>query len=452
MERKEIIISKKIASLVEEKNGRAYYVGGYVRDLLRGVDNKDIDIEIHRINEDVLKSILSDLGEVTEYGKSFGIYGIKGYNLDIALPRSEMHSGQGHRGFDVKLEPDIGTFKASMRRDFTINSLMQDILTSEIIDHFGGLSDLKNKILKHTNYNTFSEDSLRVLRCAQFSARFNFDVSEETCELCRHISLKDLSKERVNEELKKALLKSKRPSAFFEFLKRIDKLDEWFPELIPLIGLEQNPQYHPEGDVWTHTMLVLDYCTKFRENSENPYAFMLLALCHDMGKAVCTTVNDGVIHSYNHETEGLMIIEKFLRRIISDKDIIKYVLNMSKSHMKPYVMGICKSSVKACNKMFDSVVSPLDIINFSLGDNCTKAESQEYRECEKFLFDRFITYKETMALPHVTGADLIDMGIEPGAVFGEVMKFAHKLRLAGIKRESALKEVRAYWKKVIKSI
>lgn len=450
MQTNDIMLAKKIATYVAEKSGRAYFVGGYVRDCVRGVENKDIDMEVHGITKEELEEILDMVGERTEYGKSFGIYGIKGFNVDIAMPRTEVRIGVGHRDFKVEVDPFIGTKKAAERRDFTINSLMQDVITGEILDYFGGLNDIENKIIRHTNPFKFSEDPLRVLRAAQFCARFNYDVAPETTELCSKINLSKLSKERVNEELKKALLKADNPSRFFEFLKSANKLDEWFLELGNLIGVKQNPDFHPEGDVWVHTMLTLDSCVRFRESSENPYGFMLLAICHDMGKAVCTAEKDGVIHSYKHETLGIPLAEKFLRRITDEKDLIKYVLNMTENHMKPFVLAKNNSSVKSSNKMFDSVISETDIINFSLADNSTKESSLEYSQCREFLMERLIIFNEIMLKPYISGADLIASGINPDKNFREILAFAHKLRLAGIEKEKALKEVISYEKKLQK--
>ena len=164
-------------------------------------------------------------------GKSFGIYGIKGYSLDIALPRTERPIGSGHRDFEVKTDPYIGTFEASKRRDFTINALMENVLTGEIIDHFSGQNDLKEGVIRHIDDNTFRDDALRVLRAAQFAARFNFTIADETIWLCKTIDLSTLSCERIMLEMKKALIKSDKPSIFFEELRQMNQLSVWFPEV-----------------------------------------------------------------------------------------------------------------------------------------------------------------------------------------------------------------------------
>ena len=257
-------MAKKIAEKVDAAGGCAYYVGGYVRDLLLGNPGKDIDIEIHGISPDELKKILSSVGDLLEYGESFGIFGLRGYSIDIAMPRKEECRGKGHRDFDIFVDPHIGTLGAAKRRDFTINAMMQNVLTGEIVDHFCGREDLSNRIIRHIAPDSFTEDPLRVLRGAQFAARFEFSVAKETIELCRGMDISTLTRERIMGELEKALIKAEKPSIFFEVLRKMNQLSVWFPELEALIGVEQNKKYHSEGDVWVHTMMVLDVATKYK--------------------------------------------------------------------------------------------------------------------------------------------------------------------------------------------
>ncbi len=438
--KRDIDMAKKLALAVSKKGGRAYFVGGYVRDLVRGGELKDIDIEVHGIDRDTLFELLSFLGEVTQYGRSFGILGIAGYGIDIALPRGERAVGSGHRDFEISLDENMGTYNACVRRDFTVNALMQDILTGEITDHFGGLGDLKNGILRHVNSQSFGEDPLRVLRGAQFASRFNMKISEETGELMRGIDISVLSRERVMEELLKALLRSEKPSVFFEALRKTDKLGDWFPELRALIGVEQNPVYHSEGDAWTHTMMVLDNAVKFKDMAEDERGFMLSALCHDFGKATSTVVIDGVIHAYNHETEGLPLIEKFMKRLTNENKLTGYVLNMCRYHMKPRVLAGAESSVKSTNKLFDESVDPMGLIYLSEADSLGKIPKGDPKQLD-FLLERLDIYTKLMKEPHVTGADLIERGYEEGERLGEALRYAHKLRLAMVPKEEALKQV-----------
>ena len=219
-------IAEKIAYMVSKRGGRAYYVGGFVRDKILGIaandtDGKDVDvdIEVHGIGPEVLMEILSELGEPLTYGSSFGIYSLAGHHIDVAMPRKEHATGKGHRDFEVFVDPFIGTKAAARRRDFTINSIMEDVLTGEIVDHFGGKGHLEEGIIRHVDGGSFGDDPLRVFRGAQFAARFGFSMAEETVRLCRRMELSELARERVEVELKKALLKGKKPSAFFEILR-----------------------------------------------------------------------------------------------------------------------------------------------------------------------------------------------------------------------------------------
>lgn len=441
-------MARQIARLVADRGGHTYYVGGYVRDALSHRENKDVDIEVHGISPQDLKVILDDLGERITIGESFGIFNLKGYSLDIAMPRKEEARGQGHRDFDIFVDPFIGTKAAALRRDFTFNALMQDVLTEEVVDHFGGQEDLRTGILRHVNATSFSEDPLRVLRCAQFAARFEFDVAEETVQLCRRMDLGQLPKERVEGELKKALLKAERPSIFFEVLRKMDQLDHWFPELKALIGTPQNPVYHAVGDVWNHTMMVLDEAAKLRHRVQNPFWFMLSAITHDFGKAVCTEEKNGVLHAYGHEIKGLPLAERFLRRLTGESKLIRYVLNLTELHMKPNTAAGAGSAIKVTTRMFDQAIDPEALVCIALADDRGRISTKPSRNSEAFLRERLALYRELMARPYVMGRDLIEAGLTPGADFTEILEYAHKLRLAGVDKESALKQTLGHARKL----
>lgn len=444
-------MAKKLAETVRAHGGTAYYVGGYVRDRLLNIENKDIDIEVHGVDASTLAELLDTLGERLCFGESFGIFSLKGYGIDIAMPRKERAIGLGHRDFETFADPFIGTYEAAKRRDFTIGALMMDVLTEEITDHFGGKNDLENGILRHVCAETFTEDPLRVLRLAQFAARFDFSPAEETLALCRKMKLSYLSRERVWEELRKALLKAKKPSVFFEVLRDVNGLDDWFPEVKALVGVEQNPDYHAEGDVFTHTMMVLDEAAKYRDHVSDPFAFMLTALCHDFGKAVCTQKIDGKLCSRHHETLGLPIAERFLLRLTNETKIISYVKNLIEHHMRPNAIAAFGSSVKATNKMFDSVGAAKDLFYFAKADHFGRICTKESPFHEEFLLERLRIYEDTMREPYVMGRDLLSAGLTPGPDFSQLLAHAHKLRLAGVKKEAALKQTLAYAKELKKS-
>lgn len=441
-------LSKRLATLVNEKGGTCYYVGGFVRDRLMNKENKDIDIEVHSVSPDTLEGILDTLGRKITVGESFGIYSLSGSDIDIAMPRKEEATGKGHRDFSVFVDPFIGTYKAALRRDFTINALMENILTGEIIDHFGGRDDIENKTIRHISDKTFPEDPLRVLRAAQFASRFEFEISDETIKLCKEIDITTLSKERIEGEMKKALLKAEKPSIFFDSLRRMNQLSFWFPELENLIDLEQRHEFHLEGDVWNHTMMVIDEAAKRREKVNYPFGFMMAALCHDFGKAVSTKSENGVTRSIGHEKAGLPLIKAFLRRITNENRLIKYVLNLCELHMRPNIIASQNSSVKATNKLFDIAAEPKDLIHLACADDKGRICLLPGKNNEEFLFDRLSIYEEYMSRPFVQGKDLIEAGLSPDESFSDILAYAHKLRLSGVDKMVSLKQCIAYSKEL----
>ena len=441
---KDLLMAREVARQVAAHGGRTFFVGGFVRDALIRRENKDVDIEVHGITPGCLEEILDVLGERISIGESFGIFNLKGFSLDIAMPRKEELRGMGHKDFDIFVDPFIGTEAASRRRDFTFNALMQDVLTGEIVDHFGGQEDLKNGVLRHVNDISFAEDPLRVLRAAQFAARFGFQVAPETIELCRRMDLRHLPRERIEGELKKALLKAERPSIFFEVLRQMEQLDVWFPEVKALIGVPQNPVFHAEGDVWTHTMMVVDQAAKLRHRVQQPLWFMFSAVTHDFGKAVCTEEKNGVLHAYEHEKQGLPLAETFLRRITSETKLIEYVLNLTELHMKPNTVADARSAVKVTNRMFDQAVDPEGLVCIALADDLGRISKAHTESNEAWLYQRLEVFREVMARPYVMGRDLIEAGLMPDKDFTEILRHAHKLRLAGVSKDSALRQVLAY--------
>lgn len=443
-------MAREIALRVRDAGGCAYFVGGYVRDRLLGLQNKDIDIEIHGITPEALTEILSLLGEMTAYGESFGIFGLRHFHLDIAMPRSERAVGPGHRDFICTLDPFIGTFRAALRRDFTVNALMQDVLTGEIVDHFGGVEDLRKGFIRHMDDRRFAEDPLRVLRGAQFASRFEFQIAPETVEICRRMDLSALPPERIFGELEKALMKAAHPSRFFTELRRMDQLKLWFPELQALIGVPQPPQHHPEGDVWNHTMMVLDEAAALRTQADYPLGLMCSALCHDFGKVTATRVeDDGRLHAFGHEKAGVPLAERFLTRITREKRLIRYVQNMVELHMLPNMLTAQHAGEKAYNKVFDRSVSPADLLLLSRADALgSSLPPAAYLPTEETLQLRLTDFQKQMAVPFVTGADLIAAGFLPGTDFHAALEYAHKLQLSGVDRKNTLAQTFAFLRKL----
>ena len=458
MTKKDFFMARRVAEAVDAAGGRTFYVGGFVRDRLLHQNNTDIDIEVHGIEPAVLESILDALGGCTRQGVSFGVYGIAGCGLDIAMPRCEEATGRGHRDFAVYVDPWLGTEKAARRRDFTMNAMMEDVLTGEIVDHFGGWHDLQAGVLRHVDSDTFGEDPLRVLRAAQFAARFDLQVDPETVEISRNMALTALAPERIMGELEKARLQADKPSVFFQTLREMNQLKDWFSELEALIGVEQSPVHHPEGDVWNHTMHVLDWAAALRGGTVYPYpdgseyaapswelGFMLSALCHDLGKAVTTEAGeDGRIHALGHEQAGAEIAERFIKRLTANRKLRQYVQNMTLLHMKPNILAGAGAKVKSTNKLYDDSVDPEGLILLARADYMGRPDRQPNADYEKYLRQRLNEYRRMMELPYVQGEDLIAAGLKPGPDFSEILAYAHKLRLAGGEKEAALKQTLAF--------
>jgi tRNA nucleotidyltransferase (CCA-adding enzyme) len=273
---------------------RTYLVGGCVRDALIGIPHKDFDIEVFGVSYDQLVATLSRFGRTDLVGRSFGVVKLKigEYIFDFTIPRRDSKVASGHKGFEIQFDENISPREAASRRDFTVNAIMYDPRTHELLDFFGGEADLRRRILRHTS-DAFTEDPLRVLRGMQFASRFNLQPAPETIELCRSIknSFHELAVERVREEWFKWAEKSATPSIGLHFLRDTEWL-EHFPELQSILGVPQDPEWHPEGDVFIHTCHCCDAMATLPEwqsaDPESRIVYMLAVLLHDVGKAVTT--------------------------------------------------------------------------------------------------------------------------------------------------------------------
>ena len=309
--------SRDIAAAVRAAGGRALIVGGWVRDRLMGRSiegSKDIDIEVYGMPADRLRQLLEHFGNVETVGASFQVYKLG--DIDVSLPRRESKSGRGHKAFDITGDPSMTVEEAGRRRDFTINAIAWDPLTDEYLDPFKGRLDIERRLLRAVDATTFPEDGLRVLRAVQFAARLDFAVDEPTRRLCRTIPLDDLPAERIWGEFEKLLL-ARRPSIGFVLAMDLEVVAKLFPELLALAGCEQEPEWHPEGDVWVHTLQVIDRARERLDDLPRPQqlAVMLGAVCHDFGKPATTAFLDGRIRSIDHEDQGVAPASVFLDRL-----------------------------------------------------------------------------------------------------------------------------------------
>ena len=406
MENRNIEMAQTVAAAVREAGGRTFFVGGYVRDRLLGRETKDVDIEVHGIPVKTLEGILDRLGERLSMGASFGVMGLRHYELDIAMPRSEYATGRGHRDFAVFVDPFLGEEKAAQRRDFTVNAMMQDVLTGEILDFFGGQEDLRRRILRHVDDATFPEDPLRVFRAAQFAARFGFSVAAETTALCASMDVSALPAERVMGELEKALAKAQRPSVFFDCLRRMDQLSVWFPALGALAEIP---------GAWERAMRTTDHAAALRETAAEPLYFMLAALCAELPDA-----------------------EGFPAGLTREARLTKYVLNMAALRAEPDALMDTNAPETAFMELFDRSVCPEDLLLLA---EAARAEADPARE--RRLRELLEVYRERMRRPCVTGRDLIEAGVTPGPALGRALERAHALRLEGRSPQEQLEQALA---------
>lgn len=439
-------ISKALKSI----DAKAIIVGGSVRDYFLNIPIKDYDIEVYGLKSmAVLEKVLLDYGSVNFVGKSFGIlkFTHEGEEYDFSFPRTEQKIAKGHRGFEVSLDGSLDFKTAAKRRDFTINALGYDIEKNKFLDPLYGLKDIQNKRLRHIDDSTFTEDPLRVYRVIQFSARFGFCLSGETLRLCRKMVKKglldQLPKERVHEEWKKLLLKSEKPSQGFELMKNLDIVETYFPELHALIGVSQSPKWHPEGDVWTHTMMTLDTMAILlrgrnfiNTSKKEKLKYMFVMLCHDLGKGISTTVDEeGNIRSIGHETAGLTLTKTLILRLTDEHNFIDDVLPFVEHHLKPSQFYRAKSKDKAIRKLATKVnIKELVLVAKAdfLGRTTKEALIGEYKAGE-WLLKKAATLKvKTKPLDYlVQGRDLIHVGLEPSPRFKEIIDEVYTLQIDG---------------------
>ena len=340
-----------LANAVAEEGGRALVVGGAVRDALLGLPAEDLDVEVFGIAPERLRGLLEERFRLDLVGQSFGVLKIRRLPLDVAIPRRESKRGLGHRGFEIHSDPTLSIAEAATRRDFTVNAISWDPCSREILDPVGGAADLEAGVLRHVS-EKFSEDPLRVLRAMQFAARFRLDVAPETLALCRAIGPEGLAPERCFGEWKKLLLRGVEPSRGLAFLRESGWIS-LYPELAVLIGCPQDPEWHPEGDVWTHTSHVMDAFARQRLGEEwEDLVVGFGCLCHDLGKPETTyTDEDGRIRSPGHETIGEVPTRTFLARLTNQEKLVADVVPLVREHMKPTQLYMGRAGASAVRRL-----------------------------------------------------------------------------------------------------
>jgi tRNA nucleotidyltransferase (CCA-adding enzyme) len=445
--------AQQVAQILRETGGRALLVGGCVRDELLGIPAKDVDMEVYGLDADAVEAALSPHFRLDTVGRAFGVFILKGLDIDIALPRRESRFGPKHTDFKVEGDPSMSPREAASRRDYTVNAISCDPLTGEMLDPYDGIADLKARRLRHVS-DAFSEDPLRVLRGMQFIARFNLEAAPETVALCQKLSPEHLPMERLWEEWKKLILKGHQIGKGLRFLQDCGWLKH-FPELAALDGCAQDPQWHPEGDVWTHTCHCLDfYATKRTGGEWEDLIVGLAVLCHDLGKPDTTfTDENGRIRSPRHDVLGLPLAKTFLERITRQKKIFEEVLPLVEQHMRPLALYRDKAGDSAIRRLAARVKRIDRLVRVAQADTYGRPplEPGGFPEGEWLLKKTTeLTIQDSAPKPILLGRHLLDLGIKPSKNFGKILDQAYEAQLDGVFTDEATG--RDYLKRLVAEI
>ena len=433
----ELALARRVASAVRDAGGRALIVGGWVRDRLLRRDSKDIDIEVYGVAADRLRPLLAAIGPISSVGASFAVYKLG--PLDIALPRTESKVGRGHRGFVVRGDPRLPLAAAARRRDFTVNTIAWDPLRRRYLDPHGGRADLDAGRLRMVDPDTFGDDSLRVLRAMQLAARLEFEVDAPTRAVCREIPLDDLPPERIWGEFDKLLLRAARPSLGLALARELGIVERLFPELEALIDCPQEPEWHPEGDVWIHTLMVVDEARRRIDDLPRPQqvAVMLGAVCHDLGKPATTAHIDGRIRSLNHEEMGVAPATALLDRLnvhtLDGYDVRAQVLGLVAHHLKPGMWRTARDGVgdSAFRRLARKV--DLELLARLAKSDCLGRTGHFDCSAMDWFLDRArsLGVEHAPPAPLLLGRHLLQLGLPPGPRIGHVLRQVYERQLEG---------------------
>jgi len=423
--------------------GHAWLVGGCVRDRILNTPASDYDLEVYGLQPDKLKAVLNTLGRTEHVGRHFGVFKLwsEQLEIDVALPRSESKSGRGHSGFDVSTDPNLSLETASLRRDFSINAMMIDPLDDQLIDFHGGIKDLENKLLRHVSH-AFHEDPLRPLRAMQFAARFRLTLHRDTAELCRTMlkEIDTLSKERIWGEWQKWSHASY-PSFGLQALRDSGWIG-LYPELQALIDCPQSPRWHPEGDVWNHTLQVCDQAARIAVNNgldDNTTEYLMFSsLCHDFGKPSCTVSGaSGGICSPGHSEAGIAPAKQFMRKIGAPTRLFKYIQPLILDHIThlhgeptPRAVRRLSHRLEPANIELWEMLVEADASGRSPAPPCRPALG--WLQCASEF-----NHHRSSPPAIVTGKLLLRMGISPGPAMGKIIQQAYMAQLDGTFEDEA---------------
>lgn len=437
-----------IATRIGAHDGRVLLVGGAVRDLLLGLPVKDLDIEVHGLTLEQLNDILREFGTVSMMGKAFGVLRLHGLDIDWSLPRTD----QAGRKPVVSLDPHLSLAQAFERRDLTMNAMGIDLATYELIDPFGGYTDMQQGILRAPNTQLFVEDPLRFYRVMQFISRFAMYPDDALNQVCKTMDISAVSRERIEAEFNKLLLKSNCPSRGIRWIHALGRLAEIWPELASTVGVPQNPAWHPEGDVFEHTMQALDGGVRLSYETEQEKLIIMYALvCHDIGKVDTTREIGGVLKSPNHAQSSVVHGKNFLARITHNHDLVDAVLKLVLHHMEPgqFINGNAQAAAykRLARKLAPNVTIEM-LAKLAVADK--RGRNPESHEPLDTPVDDIELFKERAqryaVFDHaepalLQGKDFLDV-LQPGPQLGELVRLAYTIQIdEGITDKDELKKM-----------
>ncbi len=442
--------SRRIIDLLLQAGAKeCLFVGGYVRDLLLGIDSKDVDIEVYGLNYDEIARTLGEHFRIDVVGRSFGVVKV-GHDTDVSIPRRESKTGIGHTAFHVETDSSLTPREAFGRRDFTVNAIGMR-LDGSLCDPYDGQSDLAQNVLRATT-DAFAEDPLRVLRGMQFAARFGFKAEPRTLELCRSLlpEFETLAAERVWTEWFKWATKGRFPSKGLQFLRDTGWVEK-FPELAATIGCKQNSTWHSEGDVWNHTLLVCDQAERIARETPLPenerVELMFAALCHDFGKPSTLIFSDeyGWI-SPKHSAVSGPLTETFFHRMKAPHHVIDRTVPLVLEHMAPQQVKPDETPGEPLVRRLAVRLAPTNIRmwgHLCLADRrgCGGLKDRDGRVIHWLDVAEKLAILENPPAPLLLGRDLIPLGMNPGPEMGTLLKAAYEAQLDGLltSREDAVK-------------
>lgn len=432
----------RCGEVLAREGGRVFVVGGAVRDAFLGRPVKDYDLEVFGLGADDVLRVLTTIARTEPAGDSFPVFKVAGLpgvtgHLDVALPRRDSKKGPGHRGIEAIADPMMPIEEAARRRDFTINAMMWDVANRVVIDPFGGARDLEMGILRVVDARSFGDDPLRALRAAQFAARFDLTVEEQTAKQCASMPLGELPAERISGEIEKALLQAKRPSIAFSLLTDWRQLEAIAPELVPLAATPQDPEWHPEGDVWTHTLLALDEARQLIADLDLPRALavMLGTLCHDLGKPSTTKFEDGRIRSRGHEEAGvgptLSLLDRWNIHTRDSYPLRDQIVALVRDHLKPGALYQARHEIGegAIRRLARRVEADL-LYRVARADCLGRTGNFQPVAMEWFIEEvRKLEVERKAPTPFLLGRDLLALGVAPGPRVGWVLAEIYEQQL-----------------------